>query len=250
MKREKMKITGFCYSMLAGLVFCAGVGYASRPVGNAKGSTSQDAPVTSKWAPRPENEWHGRPEYKLKYSEEWTNVKSLNVYDGDVSYRYDSDLRIQVSAYTNAYSSELSFDVVLRGYLAIDDGSGDSSGFHIPFGRTNEVRQTFMMQWKGPSKSAETVYLKSDCGLTLMLAGNGKPRYVAEVRLVSTDIMWNPEPSKDGYLYGRLPLAFDYAPVLFMMGDVLSVAPITGASMSGLTEIGEISIRVPMGRRP
>jgi hypothetical protein len=245
-----MKISGFCYLILAGLVFCAGVGYANLPVGNANETTSQDAPVTSKWALRPENEWHGRPEYKLNYWEEWTNVKSLNVNFGDISYGYDSDLRIEVSAYTNAYCADLSFDVVVRGYLYIDDDPDDSFISHVPFGRTNEVRRTFRMQWNGPSEAVETVYLKSDSGLTLMLAGNEKPRYVAQIRLVSTDVRWNPEPSKDGYLYGRLPLAFDYAPVLFMMGDVLSVAPIHGASKSGLTEIGEISIRVPMGRRP
>lgn len=243
-----MKIIGFVCSLLVSLVFCAGVGYANSPLDEAKKPIDQGVAVASTWHRRPEYAWHGRPEFKLTCLEELTNVKSLNVYYGDVSYRFDSDIGVEVAAHTNAYSSSLSFDVVVRGYLAIYDDPSISETTHVPFGGTNQTRRTFIMQWNGPSE-VETVYLKAYNGLTLMLAGNGKPQYVAQIRLVSTDIKWNPEPSEDGYLYGRLPLAFDYAPVLFTMGGVLRVAEVRGSSQSGLTEIGEISIRVPMGQR-
>lgn len=243
-----MKIIRFVCSLLVSLVFFAGVGCVNLPKANAKETISQRAEVASTWHRRPEYAWHGRPEFKLKsYAKKGVNVKALNVLYGNFSYRFDSDIGIEAPAQTNAYDSSLSFNVVAKGYLAIDDGSNPDC-FHVPYGETNETRRTFTMQWNGPSK-VETVYLVANGGLTLMLAGNGKPQYVAQVRLVSTDIRWNPEPSEDGYLYGRLPLAFDYAPVLFTMDSVLRVAQVAGASQSGLTEIGEISIRVPMGQR-
>lgn len=238
----------FFWLLLAAIIVCLEVGCANQPMVNTKKTTGSGAAIAPMGHRRPEYAWHGRPEFKLtSHAKKGVNVKALNVLYGNFSYRFDSDIGIEAPAQTNAYDSSLSFNVVAKGYLAIDDGS-NPGGFHVPYGETNETRRTFTMQWNGPSK-VETVYLVANGGLTLMLAGNGKPQYVAQVRLVSTDIKWNPEPSEDGYLYGRLPLAFDYAPVLFTMDSVLRVAQVAGASQSGLTEIGEISIRVPMGQR-